>query len=141
MPETFPFEKRHKYPHMMPYDVAIWERFIEQFPDAYDHVQYDVKVGSAPEHDTIVNLETMGDSINLYKKKIDVIGYKGDQIDIIELKPNAGASALGQVRSYGVLYTKEFNPPITPKLVVITDTLKTDMGILAHDMGVQVVVV
>ncbi len=141
MSETFPFEKRHWYPHMMPYDVAIWERFIEQFPDAYDHVQYDVKVGTPPEFDTVVHEPTMGDAINLYKKKIDVIGYKGDQIDIIELKPNAGSSALGQVIGYGVLYTKEFNPPTTPKLVVITDTPKTDLGLMAHAMGVTIVVV
>lgn len=141
MPETFPFEKRYKYPHMMPYDVAIWERFIEQFPDAYDFVSYDVKVGSAPEHDTIVNPDTGGDAINLYKKKIDVVGYKGGEIDLIELKPHAGSSALGQIRSYGVLYTIDFNPPVTPKLVVITDQLMPDMGLLAHSMGVTMVVV
>lgn len=141
MSETFPFEKRYKYPHMMPYDVAIWERFIEQFPDAYDHVQYDVKVGSAPEHDTIVNTDTGGDALDLYKKKIDVVAYKGDQIDIIELKPNASASACGQVVGYGVLYTKEFNPPTRPKLVVITDAPKRDLGLIAHEMGVTIVVV
>ena len=141
MPETFPFEKRHWYPHMMPYDVAIWERFIEQFPNAYDYVQYDVKVGSAPKHDTIVNPDTGGDSINLYKKKIDVVAYKGDQIDIIELKPKAGPSALGQVQGYGILYKAEFSPPVEPKLVVITDQLGNDMGLLAHSMGVQLVVV
>ena len=141
MPESFPFELRHWYPHMMPYDVAIWERFIKQFPDAYDFAQYDVKVGSAPEHSTIVSPETGGDSINLYKKKIDVVGLKAEQIDIIELKPNAGPSALGQLRGYGVLYVKEFNPPTTPKLVLITDRLMPDMDLLASSMGVQIVVV
>lgn len=141
MPETYPFEKRHWYPHMMPYDVAIWERFIEQFPDAYDHVQYDVKVGTPPEFDTVVHAPTGGDAINLYKKKIDVVGYKGDQIDIIELKPHAGASALGQIHGYGILYKAEFSPPVEPKLIVITDQLMPDMGLLAHTMGVQLVVV
>lgn len=141
MPETFPFEKRHWYPHMMPYDVAIWERFIEQFPNAYDNVQYDVKVGSAPEHDTIVNPDTGGDAINLYKRKIDVIGSKGGNLDIIELKPKASTSALGQVTGYGILYEKDYTPPTKPNLVIITDILGPDMEHLANTMGVKVIVV
>lgn len=141
MPETFPFEKRYWYPHMMPYDVAIWERFIEKYPDAYDFVSYDVKVGSGPAHDTVVNPETGGDSINLYKRKIDVVGYKGERIDIIELKPRAGSSALGQVAGYGVLYKKDYTPPTEPNLVVITDQLGTDMDTLSSSMGVKLIVV
>lgn len=141
MPETFPFEKRHWYPHMMPYDVAIWERFIEKYPDAYDFVSYDVKVGSAPEFDTVANPETGGDAINLYKRKIDVIGHKGERIDIIELKPKAGSSALGQVVGYSVLYEKDYSPPTKPNLVVITDQMGRDMDTLASAMGIKVIVV
>lgn len=140
MPETFPYEKRHWYPHMMPYDVAIWERFIEKYPDAYDFVSYDVKVGSAPAFDTVANPETGGDAINLYLRKIDVVGHKGANIDIIELKPKAGSSALGQVVGYGILYERDYTPPTKPGLVVITDVLGNDMQHLGDSMGVKVIV-
>lgn len=141
MVEFLPYGKRSSYPHMMPFDVAIWEKFIEEFPDMYDKVSYDVKVGTPPEFDTIVHPETGGDAINLYKKKIDVIGYKADQIDIIEIKPKAGTSALGQVLGYKILYTRDFKPPVEPKAIVVTDQASLDLGHIAASMGVQIVVV
>ena len=141
MVEVFPFEKRNWYPHMMPADVAIWERFIEKKPNAYDNVSYDVKVGSAPEFDTTVNAESGGKAEDLYKKKIDVVGYKGAEIDIIELKPRAGQSALGQVKGYGQLYIRDYSPPEQPNLVLITDVLLPDMDFLAEAENIRLIVV
>lgn len=121
MPEKYKYEKRSYYPHMMPADVAIWERFIEKFPDMYDEVSYDVKVGNPPEFNTVVNEETGGDILDLYKLKIDVIGYKDNQIDIIEIGPRAGANKVGQVKRYRYFFVKEFTPSVTPKAIVLTD--------------------
>lgn len=139
--ENYPFAKRSWYPHMMPLDVAIWERFIDEFPDAYDYVQYDVKVGKAPEFVSEHEDEAMQKQASLYQRKIDVIGFKDGEIDIIELKPNAGTAALGQVNGYRHLYMRDYSPPETPKAVVITDRLLPEMGELAHLAGVQIVVV
>ena len=126
---------------MMPYDVAIWEKFIEQFPDAYDMVSYDVKVGSLPEFDTTVNDATGGRADDLYRRKIDVVGFKGDQVDIIEIGPNAGSGKLGQVMGYKNLYMKEYPSEIIPKAIVLTDALRPDMNFLAESMGCFMVVV
>jgi len=140
MLDTVPYGKRPFYPHMMPFDVVIWERFLEQFPNVYDHVSYDVKVGSLPSFDTMVSPETGGRADNLYKKKIDVVAYKGDQIDIIELKPDAKASAIGQVKLYRRLFIQEFTPPVSPKMILITDRLNPDMQAFAVEEGVQIIV-
>lgn len=126
MPEKYPYGKRNKYPHMMPADVAIWERFIEQNPDIYDEVSYDVKVGNDPQFDTTVSPETGGNATDLYKLKIDVVGYKAGKLDIIEIGPNAGAGKVGQVKRYRYFYVKEFNPSQTPRACVLTD--KTDLN-------------
>jgi hypothetical protein len=141
MQETFPYTKLASYPHMMPFDVAIWERFIEQFPDMYDHVSYDVKVGSIPEFVKNEPDVTHQAQAPLYQRKIDVVGYKADQIDIIEIKPRAGTSALGQVVGYKLLYQRDFTPPVEPKAIVLTDHADDDLGHVAASMGVQVVVV
>lgn len=140
MPQAYPFELLPKYPHMKPADVAIWERFVSGNPSAYDKVYYDVAVGSTPEFDTTVNDTTGGTADMLYKKKIDVVGIKDGRVDIIELKPAAGASALGQVRSYVVLYKRDIAETPEPRPVLITDVLKPDMEILAEEMGVTVIV-
>ena len=139
--EIYPYGKRNWYPHMMPEDVAIWERFMQQFPDMYDSCEYDVKVGQPPEFVTGHDDEAMRAQAPLYQRKIDVVGYKGDQIDIIELKPRASTSALGQVNGYRHLYMRDYTPPETPKAVVITDQLLPEMDELAAAAGVQLVVV
>src|SRR5690349_2056741 len=107
MLDVFKYEKRYKYPHMKPADVAIWERFIEKNPDAYDTVQYDFNVGDAPPFNPLINGEEDLNQDALYRLKIDVVGKKGNIIDIIELKPKAGPSTIGQVKGYRTLCIRD----------------------------------
>ena len=141
MDDIFKYEKRYHYPHMKPEDKAIWERFIMKYPAAYDTCQYDVNVGSPPPFDPTVNPATGGEISNLYYRKIDVVGHRGSQVDIIELKPKAGTSALGQVRGYVTLYKRDVNPAASPRAVLITNELLPDMEQLAKSMGVTLIIV
>lgn len=134
----YSYAKRYKYPHMKPNDVAIWERFIAKNPDAYDLVDYDVIVGDRPRFDTVVSKETGGDALDLYRRKIDVLGYKGDTIDLIEVKPEASPAALGQLLGYVSLYKLYRDPNATIRPVLLTDVLKTDMALLAYEMGITI---
>lgn len=134
------YEKRYKYPHMAPLDVAIWERFIDQNPDFFDEVDYDVAVGSKPEFDTVVNSETGGDTLRLYQKKIDVVGHKGGNVWIIEVKPNAALTALGQVLSYTTLYKKFVNSTADITTAILTDRIVIDMPLLAEELNVKILI-
>ena len=126
---------------MMPADVIIWERFIDAHPKAYDWVEYDVKVGTVP--DFIDDLPE-GDMRNLralYEKKIDVIGHRPGGPDIIELKPRAGAGAIGQVKRYTMLYKRDIDIASIPDPVIITDALTPDMKDFAEQEGVRLIIV
>lgn len=139
--ETVPFEIRYWYPHMKPLDKAIWERFIRNYATVYHFCQYDVPVGDGPEFDTLVNEETGGHNEVLYKKKIDVVALKGEIIDIIELKPNATSSAVGQVKNYRRLYKRDYNPPVEPGAIIITDAASKDTLAFAEEEGVKIIIV
>lgn len=141
MVETWPYRKLSKYPHMKPADVLIWERFIEKYPDAYDTVQYDFWVGSPPPFNPIVNNETEGSADGLYRRKIDVVGHKDGNITIIEIKPKAGLSAIGQVKGYTKLYVRDEVPNETTRSIIITDQVSTDVQEVARDEGVLIIVV
>lgn len=141
MLDFFPYKKLTSYPHMMPEDVAIWERFIEKFPDAYDKVQYDLNVGKIPSFITDEPEEAQRKQAILYQRKIDVVGFKGTDIDVVELKPRAGTSSLGQVKGYVQLYIRDVNQASRPKPVVITDVFGLDMEALAFGAGVTLIVV
>ena len=141
MRDIFKYEKRYKYPHMKPFDREIWERFIEKFPDAYDTCQYDFNVGDAPPFNPMGDNDEDLNQDALYRLKIDVIGHKNGKIDIIELKPKAGPSTIGQVKGYQHLYMRDEESKITPGLIIITDQLMPNMDFLAKQEGVKIIVV
>ena len=121
MQGRFKYGKLSKYPHMKPEDVAIWERFLLDYPEYFDTVDYDVSVGVGR-----MPNELTGDNVekgwkDLTSKKIDVVGYKNNTITLIEVKPNARANALGQIWMYDELFKDQFENVGEIKNLIITN--------------------
>jgi len=139
MLDVFKYEKRYKYPHMKPSDVEIWERYINKYPNAYENVQYDFNVGDPPPFNPLGN---DGEDLNqdlLYRLKIDVVGHTGYETDIIEIKPNAGPSAIGQVKGYKTLYIRDELPNRPVRMLIVTDKLQPNMEYLCKVEGIMIV--
>lgn len=141
MRDFYPFEKQNHYDHMKPADVALIERFIEKYPGAYDRVAYSFPVGNPPPFNPVVNDETMGSADYLYKRKIDIVAMKGNAIDIIEVKPKAGTSAIGQVLGYRDLFVRDEKPGVRPSCLIVTDDTSIDLEHVAEMQGVKIVVI
>lgn len=141
MTESFKYEKGYWYPHMKPRDIEIWERFIDKYPEMYETCQYDFEIGDVP--DFILNATEESDrkQASLYKWKIDVLAHTPDRIDIIEIKPNAGASTIGQVMGYHKLYLRDEKPSKKVGLVIVTDKENLNMDFLCKQEGVKLFVV
>src|SRR3990167_1632940 len=133
--EKTKYGKLYWYPNMREKETLIWERFLDKFPDAYDAVIYNLKIGAGAEipEDTEENLAR--DFRELTQHKIDVVGFKGNSVDIIELKPYAGVGAVGQVIGYRDLYSVSFTGAVLPNLVIITDVERTDTKTIAEKQG------
>jgi hypothetical protein len=141
MPEIFEFKTRYKYPHMKPNDIVIWERFLKKYPNAYNSVQYDFPVGDPPPFNPLGN---NGEDLNqdiLYRLKIDVIGKLGGKKDIIEIKPNAGPSSIGQLKSYRALFLRDEKPTDTIGMVILTDKINANMEFLCKTEGIKILAV
>jgi len=138
---AYPYKKLSWFPDLSHIEAEIWGRFIDAFPDMYDSVDYCFHVGTIPPMVAAHPDSSMRAEKFLYQYEIDVVGYKGDQVDIIELKHAATMRALGQVNGYRELHMRDFPSSVIPKPVVITDVLMPDMGHLAFAAGVQLVVV
>lgn len=134
------YEKRSKYPGMAPLDVQIWNRFIDQNPNAFDEVAYHVAVGGGTEMDTVVNPATGGDVNRLYQRKIDVVGKVVGGFIITEIKPRATTSAVGQVKGYQKLFVRDLNPDGFVEALIITDQLMPDIEFLSKEEGVKIIV-
>ena len=141
MTNKYPYEKRSWYPHMMPEDVAVWNRYIDANPDAYKTCLYDFVVGTVPD---FVKADPAADQASmerLYKKKIDAIGLNDGVLDIIELKPICNMSTIGQVKGYLHLYVRDEKPATKPQAVVICGAASADVLEFAENENVRVVVV
>ena len=112
---------------MMPNDIALWERFLTQHKDLFDRIDYDLHVGtgygySEDDPEWRINLASA-----LTQFRIDAVGWSGSQPTIIEVKPYAGLSALGQVLGYQFFFHFA-NPEFpTPNLAVVTDGTTGDI--------------
>ena len=117
----FPFEIQSWYPHMKPADVHLWEKFIRANAGFFDSVDYDFPIGRGPDWLDVEGDELAKKQEILYKKKVDVVGYIGDIVWLIEVKPQAGSNALGQILSYEILFNDDFPDESHIRLGVVTN--------------------
>ncbi len=140
MPGQYPYALRYKYPHLKPQDVAIWARFIQAKPGYYESVDYDLAVGDKPRFDTTVEPQTGGTNEFNYRRKIDVVGYRAGVVEVVEIKPSASPSTIGQILGYKMLYLNYIDPAAKVEAVIITDRVMPDMAHLSYLSGVTLLV-
>lgn len=141
MQGNYLYKKLGKYPGMCPEDVVIWERFLEKCPDYYNSVDYNVRVGDGQKSLPGLPPEIERDQKMLTQKRIDVVGYNFGQIDIIEVKPKAGATAIGQVEMYEHLFKESFKPKEEIYKKILTDILIPDIDKYCKSKKIEIIVV
>lgn len=135
------WEIQYHYPHMRDFEVNLIEKYILEYPRAYEEVAYSYPVGHGAPTNPIVNDETEGSVEYLYYKKIDILAKKQGKITIIEVKKKAGASAIGQVLGYRDLYILDEKLSTKPSCVILTDEASPDLLHIAKKQGVEIIVV
>lgn len=123
---------------MKPADVHIWEKFIRANPGKFLSCDYDVPVGPTPDWMNDTEDENGPRQGILYRKKIDVVAYTPDAIHLIEVKPSAGSSALGQIQGYKILFDDEFPDAMRTIPCVLTNKCQNGYLDIFARMGVQV---
>lgn len=134
-----PYGLQYKYPHMAPFDVAIWERFVTGNTGIFDFVAYDVAIGDGIGAEAFAAAGLPPTSNRLYQRKIDVIGKKGAMLFVVEVKPRASTSAIGQVKGYVTLLKRDFNVQQAVLPIIATDEFLPEMEYLAKQEGVTLI--
>lgn len=115
-----------KYKHMFGIDLELWERFLRRHGKYYSRFDYDVRVGRGIVLPAGYPPNIAGMAKALTQKRIDAVGYHNEEVWLIEIKPDAGLSALGQLLAYKLLYTRDVGVPKRLYLAVVTDILNPD---------------
>ena len=135
------YEMRRNYPHMLGEDIPIWVRFIRENPDYFDEVEYDVKVGQGVQLPDDWKEKDRKWAKQLTTKRIDVVGFKDDQIVLVEVKVRAMLNALGQLFGYKFLYERENNLSGKTSLLLVAERIgKDDEDVFDH-YGVKISIV
>jgi hypothetical protein len=139
--ERVKYEKRYWYDNMKPNETLLWERFLDKYPGAYDEVVYNLKIGEGAEIPDGTEENLARGFKELTQLKIDVVGFKGDRTDLIELKPEPRASVLTQLKGYQKLFARTIKPVIKTNLVMVTYAISPDMETILEGEGIDVIIV
>lgn len=124
---------RRHYPHMIGEDRQVWERFMRENPDFFQEVEYDVHVGEGMTMPDNWEEKDRTWAQQLTQKRIDVIGFRGDETVLVEVKRRVDLATLGQVMGYKFLYERRENLVNKTKSIVIAALAdKDDRDILEH---------
>lgn len=133
--------KLGKYPHFVRYDKEIWERYLDQAGDQYQQFWYDVRIGVDPYQPPGYYKKGMGLWRGLTSKRIDVVGYCDDGIEIIEVRHDASVGAIGNMKAYKFLFEKTYRPENPVRMKLITNRYDRDMEEVCAAEGIEYVVI
>lgn len=128
------------YPHMLQEDRRIWTEFLQSEVVEIKEVWYDVHVGkSVPLPLGSTDMEQRI-SDGLTRKRIDVVCHVGDCFWVVEVKPRASMTALGQVLTYTRLFMGEFAMVDEVVGVIVCNEIDEDLIYMFEEQCVQVYV-
>ena len=130
-----------RFTHMMPGDVPLWQRFLAQHGEYFDRFEYDVHVGQGVDISPAWPEEIVRVALALTRKRIDAVGYRGSEVWLFEVKPDAGLSALGQILAYKALWERGRGKAASMYLAIVTDRVNPDEAYLFDTHGIRVYIV
>jgi len=130
-----------RYPHMLPEEALIWDRFLAAPPFKIRKIDYDVKVGTLPEPPMPLPPEIFRAYESLWRKRIDAVVHTENFIYTFEVKPRAGHSALGQALMYRRRYAIEKKPVLPVVGAICAARADPDLPELCriHDIRLYIV--
>lgn len=123
---------------MRPNDVVIWDEYLRKNPHDFINAWYDVRVGEPAIPYEDISEVMRRDWWDLLRWQIDAVCEDETSIYVIEVKPHAGAGAIGQALAYAALLKEKWKPkkPVIP--AICTDTISEITEKVAKKHGVEI---
>ena len=114
------------YPHILPSDIPVWQRYLTAHPTYADQMLYDVRVGVVQDPGDQFPEYIRQMAITLAYKRIDAVLQLQNQTLIIEITRRAGLKAVGQLITYPLLYALKYPQAPTPTPLLVAEELLPD---------------
>lgn len=129
-----------KYPHMLPGETRIWDRFLDLHGMPDGEVDYDVHLGEGVAVDPSWPFWMTRVVQQLSTHRADVVVERSDEVVIIEVKRVAGMGAVGQLLGYEALYLKQFGVDRPVRLLCVCERTEADIEVVFQFYEIEVVV-
>ncbi len=121
----------------MPGEIVIFYRWLELHPTEYDRYDFAVHIGKGEDAGPTFEQSLRDMWIHNTQLRIDAVGYNGPDPTILEVKDDAGPAAVGQLLTYGKIWTMEGRSIAAPKLRLICRTFSANILPIVRDAGIQ----
>jgi len=128
-----------KYPHMLPREIAIWDRFIEEYGLPEGEIDYDVHLGEGAEVDPSWPSWMAGMVKRLSTHRADVVVEREHEVLIVEMKSVAGMGAVGQLVGYEALWLRQEGTDRPVRLLCVCERLEADIRAVFQFYEIEVV--
>lgn len=135
----FPPTWRGWPPHMARRDLPLWYRFLDRSATDYTGFFYDAALGEGTDTGPELPDEFRYGFLRLTRLRADAIGVQPAGWTLFEVRPLAGAGALGALVTYRALW--ETDPPDNRplKAVLITDKLRPELARLFAAQSITII--
>lgn len=129
---------RRTFPERTDGESWVIKAYLEHHLEEYDALTFGKRVGKGivpnPEHLPRVQQNTVFSS----KLRMDILGWRGNQPVIIEVKQHVTPASLGQILTYKHHFLEEFPDAPDPELVVVGRDANDDAVSALQAHGVTV---
>ena len=126
-----------RYPHLLPEDARVWDRFLLGHPYDSNQYEYDVQVGRGRPYPGAATPAIHKMALDLSRRRIDVVGHTPTCTRIYEVTRQAGLTAIGQLIAYPILYAKTYNPPGPCVPVLVCEELQSDIETVLLALNIE----
>lgn len=129
---------RGKYPHMLPEDRPIWERFLNQNVALFERIYYDVRIGGIYPGAEYGDEKMRRSFYDVTAKRIDALPELKDELWIVEVASRPGLRATGQLLTYLALWLDDPRIIKRTKMVLVANSCDEDLRRALEINGVLV---
>lgn len=130
-----------RFPHLLPADCILWQKFLDLHAGEYSQLIYDVRVGNGTDPGPEYTDNVRYDAITLSQRRVDVVGYQAKIITLFEVTTSAGLTALGQLMAYPKLYVDTYTPALPVKPHLVTYQFQADIEKIFVAQGIEYTVI
>jgi hypothetical protein len=121
-----------------PPEAALARDWLTANIDSFDDIEWQKRVGTGVRLGPEYSPEIQKMAANATRKRVDLVGYKGNQTTLVELKQNVDLAAVRQAAQYAELWRIAPTTPPVAAVLVVGRTGDPDIQAIAAAHGVTV---